>query len=73
MTRTDLLQLCQRLGLTPIPLKPCSKEPLVRWGDVCRFVKEWQANPATPGWGIANHGRGGQGHFVGNCKAGVGR
>ena len=33
MNRFDLLQLYLRLGLTPIPLKPRSKEALVRWGD----------------------------------------
>jgi hypothetical protein len=30
MDRHDLLQLYIRPGLTPIPLKPCSKEPLIR-------------------------------------------
>lgn len=33
MIRTDLLQLYQRLGLTPIPLKPRSKVPLGKWSD----------------------------------------
>jgi len=33
MTRTDLLQLYLRLGLTLIPVKPRSKVPQVKWGD----------------------------------------
>ena len=33
MTGTDLLQLRPHLGLTPIPLKPRSKDPLVKWGN----------------------------------------
>jgi hypothetical protein len=33
VSNLDLLVLCQRLGLIPIPLKPRSKEPLLRWGN----------------------------------------
>lgn len=40
MTRTDLLQLYLRLGLMPIPLKPGSKEPLVKWRN------GWNPTPA---------------------------
>ena len=49
MTGTDLLQLCLRLGLTPIPLKLCSKEPLVRWGKgwnpTASELWRWAAKP----------------------------
>ena len=55
MTRTDLLQLCLRLGLTPIPLKLCSKEPLVRWGKgwnpTASELWRWAAKPDI-NWGV---------------------
>ncbi len=31
MTRTDLLHFYLRFGLIPIPLRPRSSEPLVKW------------------------------------------
>lgn len=40
MLRADLLQFCLRLGLTPIPLKPYSKEPLVKWGNAWHRTHE---------------------------------
>ena len=51
-----LLELCHRLQLVPIPLKPKSKAPLVKWS-----AEHWQPSPAelkswasTPGinWGV---------------------
>lgn len=51
-----LLELCHRLNLIPIPLKPKSKIPLVRWSE-----KHWRPSPAElepwaskPGinWGV---------------------
>jgi hypothetical protein len=49
------LQLYQRLGLTPIPLKPRSKEPLVKWGDGWNpspaELKQWAAKPGI-NWGV---------------------
>lgn len=43
------LQLYLRLGLTLIPLRPRSKEPLVRCGDrwnvTSEKLKRWFANP----------------------------
>jgi len=55
MTRTDLLLLCQRFGLTPIPLKRHSKEPLVRWGNrwnpSTEELQHWAAQ-AGLNWGI---------------------
>ena len=48
MTTTDLLQLYLGLGLIPIPLKPRSKEPLMRWSDGwnprCEDNKRWPAH-----------------------------
>jgi hypothetical protein len=55
MTRTDLLLHCQRLGLIPIPLKPCSKEPLLGWGnDWNPSIEELQHWAARAGinWGV---------------------
>jgi len=55
MDRNDLLQLYVRLGLTPIPLKPRSKIPLVRWR------RNWNPSPsdlapwasqADTNWGV---------------------
>jgi len=55
MSRPDLLQLYQRLGLTPIPLKTCSKEPLVKWGDgwdpTSKELKAWASRPRI-NWGV---------------------
>lgn len=55
MSRPDLLQLYQRLGLTPIPLKPRSKEPLVKWGDgwnpTSEELKAWASRPRI-NWGV---------------------
>lgn len=49
MLRADLLQLYLRLGLTPIPLKPHSKEPLVRWANAWHPTHEgleaWVSRP----------------------------
>ncbi len=51
-----LIELCHRLNLVPIPLKPKSKVPLVKWS-----AKQWQPSSAelkswasTPGinWGV---------------------
>jgi hypothetical protein len=55
MTRTDLLRLCQRLGLTAIPLNPGSKEPLVRWGNGWKpSTEELQHSATRPGinWAV---------------------
>jgi hypothetical protein len=55
VNRFDLLQLYLRLGLTPIPLKPCSKEPLVRWGNgwnpSTEELQRWAAQAGLI-WGI---------------------
>jgi hypothetical protein len=55
MTRTDLIRLYQQLGLTPIPLKPRSKEPLVKWGDgwnpTPELIAAWAAKPDI-NWGV---------------------
>lgn len=49
------LQLYQRLGLTPIPLKPRSKEPLVKWGTrwnpTSEELERWAARPSI-NWGV---------------------
>jgi hypothetical protein len=55
VTRTDLLQLYLQLGLTPIPLKPQSKKPLVKWGEGWKptsgDLMRWAAKPDT-NWGV---------------------
>lgn len=38
-----LFDVCHRLDLTPIPLKPKSKIPLVRWSD-----DSWKPTPVEP-------------------------
>ncbi|MFH0847755.1 MAG: bifunctional DNA primase/polymerase [Chloroflexota bacterium] len=51
MTRTDLLRLYQRLGLTLIPLNPRSKAPpLVKWRN------GWEPTPAELEWWLAKPG-----------------
>jgi hypothetical protein len=49
------LQFYQRLGLTPIPLKPRSKEPLVKRGDGWNPIPEelacWAAKPGL-NWAV---------------------
>jgi hypothetical protein len=57
MSRDTLahLQLYLRLGLTPIPLKPRSKEPLVKWGNGYNpsdeDLEQWATQPDF-NWGI---------------------
>lgn len=50
-----LLQLCQRLGLTPVPLKPRAKEPLVKWADgwnpTAEELKAWDSDHGV-NWGV---------------------
>ena len=54
MSICDLLQLYQRLGLTPIPLKPRSKVPLVKWHNGWNPPREeleaWASRPDI-NWG----------------------
>ena len=51
MTTSDLLQLCLRLVLIPIPLKLCSEELLVRWGKswnpTALELWRWAAKPGV--------------------------
>jgi len=52
---SDYLQVYLDLGLTFIPLKPRSKEPLVKWGNGCNpTLKELKRRARQPGinWGI---------------------
>jgi hypothetical protein len=52
---SDYLQVYLDLGLTPIPLKPRSKEPLVKWGNGWNpTLKELKRRARQPGinWGI---------------------
>ena len=50
MNKFDLL-LCDYLGIMPVPLKPHSKEPLVRWGSGWNPTRAelecWFADPAV--------------------------
>lgn len=54
-TTLACLQLYQRLGLTPVPLRPRSKEPLVRWGDDWNpgfeQLHTWASQPGI-NWGV---------------------
>jgi hypothetical protein len=54
-TTLAYLQLYQRLGLTPVRPKPCSKEPLLRWGDgwnpIFEQLHTWASQPNI-NWGV---------------------
>ncbi len=52
---SDYLQVYLALGLTPIPLKPQSKEPLVKWRNgwnpTASELRRWAAKPDI-NWGV---------------------
>ncbi|MFC1865709.1 CHC2 zinc finger domain-containing protein [Chloroflexota bacterium] len=54
MSNPNILEICDRYGLTPIPLKPRSKVPLVKWGNSWRptpqEMKIWAQKPVN--WGV---------------------